>query len=60
MRVTPRAVAVAGVVVAAIAVVAVEVVAEAMHAATGEDQTLSGVAQAMFKPQQVRMMAEQQ
>ena len=30
---------------------AVEVVAEAMQAATGEDQTLSGVVQAMFRPE---------
>ena len=60
MRVTPRAVAVAVLAAAAITVVAVEVVAEAMHAATGEDKTLSGVVQAVFKQQQVRMMVVQQ
>ena len=60
MRVTPRAVAVAVVAAAAIAVVAVEIVAEAMQAETGEDQTLSGVVQAVFKQRQVRRMAAQQ
>ena len=40
-------------------VVAVEFVAEAMQAATGENQTLSGVVQAVLKQQQVRMMAVQ-
>ena len=60
MRVTSRAVAVAVVATAATTVMAVEVVAEAMHAATGDDRTLSGVVQAVLKKQQVRIMAVQQ
>ena len=59
MWVTSRAVAVAVVAAAAMGVVAVEVVAEATQAATGEDQTLSGVVQVVFKQQQVRRMVVQ-
>ena len=59
MLVTPRAVAVAVVAAAAMGVVAVEVVAEAIQAATGEDQTLSGVVQVVFEQQQVRRMVVQ-
>ena len=47
MRVTPRA-------------AAVKVVAEALEAATGVDQTRSGVAQAVFKQKLVRMVVVQQ
>ena len=60
LRVTTRAVAVAVVAAAAITAVTVEAVAEEIQTATGQDQTLSGIAQEVFKQRQVRMMVVQQ